>query len=101
MDEYFEALANIHRRRLLVALLEHNPQPDNGVVPEDAHGGEKALETLQAELYHRHLPKLEESGFIGWNRDTQEVVKGPRFNEIRSFLELMRDHSEELPDDWP
>jgi len=101
MDEYFEALANIHRRRLLVALLEHNPQQDDVTTPEDVHEGEKSLEVLQKELYHSHLPRLEEAGFIRWNRDTHEVVKGPRFDEIRPLLELMRDHADELPDDWP
>jgi hypothetical protein len=100
MDELFEALSNVHRRRLLVALLDHNPQRDDVDVPEDVHEGEKALETLQSELYHSHLPRLEEAGFIGWNRDAHEVVKGPRFDEIRPLLELMRDHADELPNDW-
>jgi len=100
MDEYFEALANGYRRRLLVALLDHNPQRDDVVEPEEIHEGEKALETLRLELYHTHLPRLEEAGFIRWNRDTHEVMKGPRFDEIRPLLELMRDHADELPDDW-
>ena len=100
MDEYFEALANIYRRRLLVALLEHNPQRDNVDVPEDVHKGENALEVLQIEFQHSHLPRLEEAGFIRWNRDTHEVVKGPRFDEIRPLLELMQNHADELPDDW-
>jgi len=100
MNEYFEALANVYRRRLLVSLLEHNPQRDNVAVPEDVHKGEKALEVLQIEFHHSHLPRLEEAGFIGWNRDTHEVVKGPRFDEIRPLLELMQNHADELPDDW-
>lgn len=100
MDEYLQALTDTHRRRLLVALLEHNPQRDTVAVPEDVHEGEKALETLQTKFYHSHLPRLEEAGFIRWNRDTHEVVKGPRFEEIRPLLELMRDHADELPDDW-
>jgi len=101
MDEYFEALANIHRRRLLVALLDHNPQRDEVTVPEDVHEGEIALEALQTKFYHTHLPRLEEAGFIGWNRDTHEVVKGPRFDEIRPLLVLIQNHADELPDDWP
>ena len=100
MDEIFDALANVHRRRVLIALLAHNPQRDTVRVPDDAHDGEKAVETLQEELYHTHLPKLEQAGFIRWNQETQEVMKGPRFDEIRPLLELMRDHADELPDDW-
>lgn len=100
MDEHFEALANIHRRRVLVALLDHNPQQDVVTVPADVHKGQKPVEILQTELYHSHLPQLEEAGFIRWNRDTHQVVKGPKFDEIRPFLELMQDHADELPDDW-
>lgn len=100
MDELFDALANVHRRRVLVELLAHNPQRDTVRVPEDVRDEEKALETLQEELYHTHLPKLEQAGFIRWNRETQQVMKGPRFDEIRPLLELMCDHADELPDDW-
>ena len=100
MDDCFDALANIHRRRVLIALLDNNPQRDDVAVPEDVHDGEKALEALQIELYHIHLPRLEEAGFIHWNPDTHEVVKGPRFDKIRPLLELIRDHADELPDDW-
>ncbi len=100
MDGHFEALANIHRRRLLIALLDHNPQRDRVDVPGDVHEGEAALEILQTEFYHVHLPKLENAGFIRWNQDTNEVMKGPRFDEIRPLLKLMRDHADELPDDW-
>ena len=100
MDEYLEALADTHRRRLLVALLEHNPQRDTGAVPEDVHEGEKALAALQTQFHHSHLPRLEDAGFVRWNRDTHEVMKGPRFDEIRPLLELMRDHADGLPDDW-
>ena len=100
MDELFDALSNVHRRRLLVALLEHNPQKDEITVSEDVHEGEKVLEILQAEFYHSHFPQLEEAGFIRWKQDSHEVVKGPRFDEIQPLLELMRDHADELPDDW-
>jgi len=100
MDEYFEALANVHRRRVLVALLDHNPQRDTVAVPEDVHEGEHALESLQRKLYHSHLPRLEKAGLIRWNRDTHEVVRGPKFDVIRPLLELLRGHADELPDDW-
>lgn len=100
MDEYFEAVANIHRRRLLVALLDHNPQRDEVTVPEDVHEGKQSLEALQIDLYHSHLPRLEEAGFVCWNRDTHQAVQGPKFDEIRPLLELMRDHADELPGHW-
>ena len=56
MDTLFEALSNVHRRRLLVALLDHNPQSDDVRVPEDVHEGEQPVEVLQTEFYHNNLP---------------------------------------------
>lgn len=98
MDEYFEALANIHRRRLLVALLDHNPQQEPISVPEDVHEGETEVEVLQAKFYHSHLSRLEKAGLIRWNMDAHEVVKGAKFDEIRPLLELLQDRGGELPD---
>ena len=100
MDEQFEALANTHRRRLLVALFDHNPQRESVVVPDDVHDQNKPADALQMEFHHLHLPKLEEAGFIIWNLDTHEVAKGPRFDAIMPLLKLLRKHSDELPDDW-
>ena len=101
MDELFEALANAHRRRLLVALLDHNPQPDTVDVPEEVQERDIPLGALQTKFFHNHLPSLEDAGFIRWNRDSHEVVTGPRFDEIRPVLELMQAHADELPGDWP
>jgi len=100
MDECFKALSNVHRRRLLVNLLDHNPQRDSVDIPEDLHKGEKTVEALQTEFNHVHLPSLVEAGFIRWEREANEVLKGPRFNEIRPVLELMQNHADELPDGW-
>ena len=102
LDEMLLALADEHRRRLLVALLEHNPQDDSEVrIPEEVHVGDVELEQLQSAMFHRHLPKLEDLGFVRWDRTNHQVVKGPRFDEIRPLLELMRTHADELPIDWP
>ena len=85
MDDLVEALANPSRRRLLVALTDHNPR--NAMLTlEDVHEGDTDGERLHVEMYHVHLPKLEENGLIEWDRRTHEVVKGPRFDEIRPLL---------------
>lgn len=51
-------------------------------------------------LANVQLPNLEEYGFIECNQDANEVVKGPMFDEIRPLLELLKDHEDELPEDW-
>jgi hypothetical protein len=83
-DTTFDALANEDRRKLLVALLDENPQ-DAAVDASEAvnTGALKPNHRLQTAMYHSHLPKLVDYGFIEWNRDTQEIVKGPQFGAVR------------------
>lgn len=99
LDTMLDALGHVQRRKLLVALLEHNPQDDSPVVIADSDGESTAVKRL-VEMEHMHLPKLEEYGFIEWNQDSHEVVKGENFDEIRPLLELLDDHQDELPAGW-
>jgi hypothetical protein len=101
LDSMLDALSNRYRRRLLVAMLEHNPQDDDDPqVPDDVTYQDENLEELMREMRHTHLPKLADAGFIDWNRETNALRKGPKFEEIRPLLELMENHADELPDDW-
>lgn len=98
-DEMLHVLSNVQRRKLLVALLEHNPQDDSPRVVGESAAEAGAL-TSMIEMHHVHLPKLEEHEFILWDRETNEVSKGSEFEEIRPLLELLRDHEDELPNGW-
>jgi hypothetical protein len=98
-DEIIEALADIQRRKLLLRLIEHNPQDDTPVVIADSQSDADAVEQL-VEMHHVHLPKLVDYGFIEWNTETHEVMKGSKFDEIRPLLELLDNHEDELPADW-
>lgn len=94
----FEMLANDHRRHLLFALLDHNPQQEvqkpDGITLD---GVER--EKIQVEMYHMHLPKLEDAGLIHWNRDDQQVEKGSVFEKIRPLLESLRENADKIPGD--
>lgn len=104
-DDAVEALGHRYRRRLLLALLDHNPQDD-----DDAQNAEEALgtvagaetnETLIAtKLVHNHLPKLEELGYIAWDRESGNISKGRDWDEIEPLLKLLNEHADELPDGW-
>ena len=85
MDDFHRAMANPHRRRLLVALTDHDPQRDT-LTPEDVHEGDRDLERLKIEMHHVHLPLLEDAGLIEWDRRTHEVIKGSHFDEILPML---------------
>jgi len=99
LDDCLDALGHIQRRKLLRALLVHNPQDDDSVKIDPDESNEEELERLIG-MKHVNLPKLESYGFITWNRDTNEVSKGPDFEEIRPLLEMLDAHEDELPDGW-
>lgn len=98
-DELFDALGHRQRRELLVALLDHNPQDMTPTVAEEVPDEAAPVEEV-VEMTHIHLPKLAEYGYITYDRETEEVSKGPAFDEIRPMLELLIAHADELPDDW-
>ena len=99
VETLFRALSDEQRRRLLVGLLDHNPQNDSRTYSEDValEGEEK---NLHIRMHHIHLPLLMECGFIEWNRDKGVVTKGPAFEEIRPALELLDANRETLPCGW-
>ena len=94
----FRALANKPRRRLLVELIEHDPQ-DGLPIPEAVHRGEKELELLHEEIIHIHLPMLDTMGLIQWDSSVHEVSRGPQFEKITPLLRLLLNHTDELPED--
>ncbi|WP_224338405.1 DUF7344 domain-containing protein [Haloprofundus halobius] len=62
---------------------------------------EATLTEMRTALYHVHLPKLAETGYIEWDADTHTIRRGPHFDEIAPLLQLMADHEDELPAGWP
>lgn len=46
------------------------------------------------------MPKSNDHRFIKWDRDTNAVRKDARFDEVGPLLELMRNHTDELHDEW-
>lgn len=115
-DVMFDALANVQRRALLLDLLDHNPQAvaamsdasrevttmSHGLLQEYLTGDHEisGADKDSVRLHSVHLPKLSDYGFIDWNREAKEVVKGDQFDEIRPLLKLLEDNQEVLPDDW-
>lgn len=59
------------------------------------------LTEMRTALYHVHLPKLAEAGYIEWNKDTHTIRRGPNFDEIAPLLRLMAEHEDKLPAGWP
>ena len=98
-DSTVGALSNVHRRRLLVELLDSNPRDDSPVVAV-VEKSEREAATHLISMRHAHLPKLVDEGLIQWDQANGDVVKGPTFDEIRPLLELLMEHEAELPPDF-
>ncbi|ELY75168.1 hypothetical protein C487_13492 [Natrinema pallidum DSM 3751] len=81
-------------------MLSHNPEDESKLYTGDIETTDMEEARLLTEMKHTHLPLLEDYGFIDWDRDTHEVTKGPNFDDIRPFLEMIVAHQDELPDDW-
>jgi len=102
IDRAFDAVGDAQRRRILLALLEEceqNVRDDRGIEPTSAAFSDGDRERMLTRLHHVHLPKLENEGFVDWNPETDEVTRGPAFEEVRPLLELLRDH-DDLLDRW-
>lgn len=84
-DELFDALADGRRRRFLWALAKRDLQGGESSV---ADASELTAVSTDARFYHVHLPKLADAGLVEWDRGTDEIARGPRFEHARRLLEL-------------
>lgn len=99
LDECFEALQDRQRRRLLLALLESNPQDDTPLVTREVTPPDEDPERALVRYHHVHLPKLERYALVDWDREAGQIVKGPAFGDVRPLLELLREGADTLPGD--
>ena len=95
LDTLLKIMADPSRRRLLVALMDHNPQDHDSSIPATEIRSDDEGEHFPLQMIHTHLPKLDDAGLIEWDRDTHRVQKGLYFDEIRPLVELIQDHADE------
>ncbi|WP_254663233.1 ArsR family transcriptional regulator [Haladaptatus sp. W1] len=96
LDLIFDALSQQRRRQILSKVARNNPRDE-----DEFNGEDEDPEQSLASNFHTHLPKLDDAGFIEWDQEDGTVMRGPRFEAIEPLLELMDEHEDELPDDWP
>lgn len=96
VDRVLDALSARHRRLILLELRAGRAEHVTDVV---LRSGER--ESARLELEHNHLPKLAESGYVDWDRETGQLSTGPAFDEVEPVLELLDEHADELPPNWP
>lgn len=86
-DKTLRVLSKAPRRQILLALDEHGEPIDLKSVGEHTIIDADNWEDQQIALYHNHLPKLADHGFIQWDQDEQVVLKGEQFERAQSLLE--------------
>lgn len=98
-ERRFEALADGNRRRVLAALCESETrlsltelaiELNDGQSDAAARGPDRsAVDRLRIELYHQHLPKLADGGFVDFDVDRRTVRLAPEFDEVEGTAELL------------
>jgi hypothetical protein len=97
VDRILSVLSTRQRRLILLSVKNTTTTTETDLIPR----GNRDPEEIEAQLIHNHLPKLEAAGYIDWDPETGEISKGPQFDEIEPLLELIENHADELPPDWP
>lgn len=98
-DEQLEAITHAARRRLLLSLLDR-PSQEGTPVEIAEWVDESDIAETRVDIYHTHLPELEDRGYVRWDRERCHVAPGPQFGEIEPLLTLLYEHRDELPDEW-
>ncbi|WP_224269733.1 DUF7344 domain-containing protein [Haloprofundus salinisoli] len=101
LNAVFVTFASATRRRVLLTLLEENPQEVRTLSGRLAAVWDVERARVQTQLRHVHLPQLVGAGYVQWNETTGEIDRGPALADIEPMLRLLDDHAERLPGRWP
>lgn len=83
IDSMMEVLRSYPRRVVLMTLLDTTETSIALLEPQlnNKHA--------RLELYHSHLPKLANAGYIEWDDDTDTISKGSKFPEVEPLVQLL------------
>jgi hypothetical protein len=73
------------------------PVSPESPVAEDHEDG--ATLGLEIDLYHDHLPKLENEGLVEWDRESRVVSRGPAFEAVAPALQVLATNQDAFPED--
>jgi hypothetical protein len=97
LDTILKSLRHPVRRRVLRAVAAHNPRDEAEV--SRSEDDTTVADDVAIELYHVHLPKLAEAGYIEWDREKATIWRGPNFDEIAPLLDAVGDSTEDETND--
>jgi len=100
LDAALDALRHPYRRGLLFALVEDDagsidladwaPRGPEGEVAVDD-------EFFRLTMYHRHLPKLADLGYVEWDRERGAVSPGAGLDAVEPLIQLLAEYRPDPP----
>ena len=88
IDGMMNVLAREARRIVLLRLLD-----DDGETTIDALLRTIDSQRAEVQLYHTHLPKLEQAGYIEWRPGSKRITRGPKYDEIQPLVHLLEEYT--------
>lgn len=92
----------LERRHLLLRLATADKHTEPCIDFSDVRHTAEELDSLVT-MHHLYLPILEECEYIRWNHETDQITKGPQFDELEPFLKVLHDLQRDLLTEqvWP
>ena len=91
LTRLLSAFAHPERRRILTELARTTDPVSVPVESEDLVSEPTDTE-IRLDVLHYHVPELEVRGYVAFDEEAYVVTRGPRFAEIRPFLNLSNGH---------
>lgn len=88
IDGMMSILSREARRFVLLTLLDEDAETSLKFIRESLDS-----ERVEVQLYHTHLPKLEQAGYIEWEPGSDHISRGPKFDEIEPLLRLLEEYT--------
>lgn len=99
LSKHFEVLSDSYRRGIVVLLTDL--EQEEAVSFDALLGIDRATDNPETELYHKHLPKLDDWGYIEWERERGTIRRGPCFEELEDLVEVLRENVDGITEEWP
>ncbi|WP_241154884.1 GAF domain-containing protein [Halorubrum sp. CSM-61] len=92
IDTMMDTLKSRTRRRILVTLIDAGETSLSALERRFPHERDRIA------LYHTHVPKLADAGYVEWDAETEVVSKGPKFSEAEPLVRLLKEYRAESPE---
>lgn len=88
VDKQLSAVSNQYRRTVLIQV----KRGDIEYVADLLSHERGHFKRTEQQLFHTHLPKLAQAGYIEWDQKTGRIDRGEKFHEIIPVLEMLETH---------